>query len=558
MDSEQLNNFNERLGQWVSNQGFWFQIRYSMSGSGFKGRAMFQLLRLGFRLLIFLLLVAVGVWIYLIKRTDSIRFQTRMRDDLLSALSASEVEMRGGKRTQGQFEVTRLAAQGGADTFFTTLEARNIRFKMRLFDGLVGIWHPGIISIARLDLDLRAGTDDAESARKLSEALFRRSRKIDVNAFEVADATVRWGYSDRTEGAIESCIMNVQRTESGWRMTIKGGLFHQNWLSKLEIVNMVVACDENGLVFEKAELKQGESTVSFSGLRVTGGERPQVAGTAKIRHLSLEGILPEGARPLVEGSLSGDFRVFGSTNSADGIGFEGQVVLDGKDVITLRDKIHLLGALSIVNYSQKYKRVDFSEGIFQLKTTHSGMELTGVKLKAEESKLKAEVLLTLEGNMSVRLPTKEEIQAAAAQGADTEGSPLFGTGIDDFSQNRDAAKAETSITLKRAAQEARRVKEGTQSAESLSLFDRLNLSSEMRRLESQEAARMSKMLRYTGEFLVTVRGNAFDRGPQLQRRYPPDPDTQRIPIKVPVDGYLFDLTLKQAKDTIELGQRGKH
>jgi len=90
------------------------------------------------------------------------------------------------------------------------------------------------------------------------------------------------------------------------------------------------------------------------------------------------------------------------------------------------------------------------------------------------------------------------------------------------------------------------------------LFDRLNLSSEMRRLESQEAARMSKMLRYTGEFLVTVRGNAFDRGPQLQRRYPPDPDTQRIPIKVPVDGYLFDLTLKQAKDTIELGQRGKH
>ena len=55
MESEQSQNFNERLSQWVANQGFWFQVRYSMSGSGMKGRAMFHLLRIGFRLLVFLL-----------------------------------------------------------------------------------------------------------------------------------------------------------------------------------------------------------------------------------------------------------------------------------------------------------------------------------------------------------------------------------------------------------------------------------------------------------------------------------------------------------------------
>jgi hypothetical protein len=32
MESEQSQNFNERLSQWVANQGFWFQIRYSMTG----------------------------------------------------------------------------------------------------------------------------------------------------------------------------------------------------------------------------------------------------------------------------------------------------------------------------------------------------------------------------------------------------------------------------------------------------------------------------------------------------------------------------------------------
>lgn len=550
MDSEQFNHFNERLNQWVSNQGFWFQIRYSMSGSGFKGWAMFQLLRLGFRLLIFLLVVAVAGLVYLAKRSDSVRFRTGMRDDLLAGLSAGELEIQGGRRTQGQYDMTRLAAQGGAETFFTTLEARNIRFKMGLLDGLAGVWQPGIISIGRLNIDLRAGTDDAESARKLSEALFRKSDKVEVNAFDVADATVHWGYSDRTEGAIESSSMNVQRTDNGWRMTIRGGLFHQNWLSKLEIVNMVVACDPDGLVFEKAELKQGASTVNFTGLRVTGGERPQVAGTVRIRHLGLEGILPVGAKRFVEGSLSGNFRVFGSTNSTDGVGFEGQVVLDGSDTITLREQIYLLKALSVVDFSHKYHRVDFRDGVFQLKTLHSGMELTGVKLKAEN-------LLTLEGNLSVRLPTQEEIQAATAHGVDSESSPLFGA--DDLTiQSREAAKSETSITLKQAAQEARRVKEGTQNTESMSLFERVELSMAMRRLQNQAAERMARMLRYAGEFELTVQGNAFDSGPLLQRRYPVDPATGRIPIKVPIDGYLYELTLKQAEETYQLGQRGKH
>ena len=108
MDSEQSQNFNERLSQWVANQGFWFQIRYSMSGSGHEGRAMIHLLRLAFRLLLFLLLVAVGGWVYLIKRTDSTRFHDRLREDLQAGLSASELEMRGPERCRGNLEISRL------------------------------------------------------------------------------------------------------------------------------------------------------------------------------------------------------------------------------------------------------------------------------------------------------------------------------------------------------------------------------------------------------------------------------------------------------------------
>jgi hypothetical protein len=449
--------------------------------------------------------------------------------------------MRGINRVQGQLEISRLAAEGGEETFFTSLEARNIRCKMGLLDGLAGVWNPGMISISRVDLNLRAGADDVESARKLSNALFRKSAEIETNAFEVGDATMRWGYSERTEGAIESSDLKMQRTETGWRMSFKGGTFTQNWLRKLDIVNLVVVCEPGGLMFEKAELKQGEGTVDFSGLRLEGGERPQLKGVAKIRNLALEGILPPALRSFVEGSISGDFRVFGSTNTSDGIGFEGQVVMDGKDTISLRERLHLLRALSVVDYSRNYHRIDFIEGTFQVKTIRGGMELTDVKLKSKDD------LLALDGKLNVRLPTQEEIKVAVEKGSGLDNSPLFG-GDEPVGQENDMPKAESDFTLKRAAQEAKRVKEGLQNIESLTLFDRLGLSLEMRRLQNQASERMSRMLRYEGMFRISIPGDAFDRATRLRQLYPVDATTGRVVMRVPIEGHLYEITLKQAED----------
>ena len=541
MDSEQSQNFNERLSAWVTNQGFWFQLRYSMSGSGIKGRAMIHLLQLGFRVLVFLLVVAVAIWVYLVKRPDSLSFSIGLQDKLQSALGAKALEMRGAKQTQGQLDIQRFAAEGTPATFFSSLEVKNVRCRMGLIDGLIGVWKPGIISVARLDMDLRAGADDTDTAAKLAATFFGQSPKVEVQSLEVMDTTVRWGYSERTEGAIESSALKMQRTPTGWRMSFKGGSFHQNWLGKLEVVNLVVACNPDGLVFEKAEMKQGKATVDFSGLRLIGGERPLVQGTVKIRNLVLEQILPAALLNFMEGSFSGDFRVSGSTNSADGVGFEGQVVLDGKDSITLREQIPLLKALSVVDYARKYHRVDFHEGSFQLKTLRGGLEVSEIKMKADE-------LMTLDGSMTVRLPTQEEIQAATSRGAGSDTSPLFGG--DDKT-----AQLESSFTLKRAAQEARRIKEGTQNAESLSLFDRLGMAIEMRRLQSQAAERMSRILRYEGELRITLIGDAFERGRELQARYPVDSATGRIPLIVPIEGSIYDLTLKQAESIYQQGQR---
>jgi len=491
--------------------------------------------------------VAVGGWVYLVKVTGTKKFNDAFKASLQESLSASEIELNGFSQARGQLGINRLTCQGGNKTFFTSLEAKNIRCKMGLLDGIAGKWDAGTVSISVLDMELRAGADDPESAQLLSKAIFQTSPRVVANTLEVADANVRWGYSDRTQGAIENSVLKVQRVENGLKLNFKGGTFSQNWLRKLEIVNLVISCDLDGLTFEKAEFQRGLGTVDFSGLKVAGGERPVVNGTAKIRRLLIEDAVPAPLRSFIEGSFSGDFRVAGSTNSTDGVGFDGQVTLDGEDSISLRERIHLLKALSTVDFVRGYHRVEFREGSFHLKTSGGGMEVSGVDLKAED-------LLTLEGKMQVRLPTPEEKKKSADSSSLPGGSPLF-NGEDAEADLLESKADETDFTLRSAAKAAKRLKDGYQPENTTSLSSRLAMNLEARRLEAQASERSSRTLRYEGEFKVTIPPDAFERAPRLKQQLPVDPKTNRIPMMVPIEGTLYELTLKQAEDLYQQGRR---
>ena len=260
--------------------------------------------------------------------------------------------------------------------------------------------------------------------------------------------------------------------------------------------------------------------------------------------MAIENITPPSIRNYLEGSISGDFNVFGSTNSPQGIGFAGQVVLEGRDMISLRDRIHLLKALSVVDYSRNYHRVDFREGALQLRTIGGGLELSEVKLKADD-------LFTLEGAMTVRLPTQKEIDEAIVRGEGAAGSVLAEVADDAFLSKGLAQKNEAEISLRRAAQALDRSGGGGARDESGSLFDRLSSNAELRRLQHQASERMSRMLRYEGSLRITILSDAFERASRLQLEYPLDASIGRVPITVPVKGYLYEVTLKQAEDIYE-------
>jgi hypothetical protein len=81
------------------------------------------------------------------------------------------------------------------------------------------------------------------------------------------------------------------------------------------------------------------------------------------------------------------------------------------------------------------------------------------------------------------------------------------------------------------------------------------LSIEMRRQQTRASERMSRMLRYEGGLRITLQPDAFERATRLNEIYPADAVTGRIPMQVPISGYLYELTLRQAEDIYQQGKR---
>ncbi|HEX5791298.1 MAG TPA: hypothetical protein VFY13_09085 [Luteolibacter sp.] len=550
MTSDSSKDFQKRLSQWVASQGFWFQLRYSMVTEGAGGRVVFHLVRLGTRLLVFFLLLAALVWFALYKRTQSKDFADSLAAGIQRKLGAEDLQLRGLSYSTGKLEIARVAAEGRDGTFFETLEMNGLRCNMGLLEGWIGQWDTGVVSIIRLDAEIRAGSDNEDSSAKIAEVIFDQAGKAQINALEVSHVHLRWGYSSRTRGSIVDSTLKAQRNKDGWRVTLKGGTLCQNWLKDLEIVSLVVYCTPHGLRFEEAVFSQGQGRVVMSGAQLTAGARPRIEGNVRVDHLSLAKILPDVAAKMIEGSISGDFRIEGSTNTAQGIGLKGTVILQDGDCITLRDSIPLLMALSVMDYSRNYHRLDFKEGSFDLKTAAGSMELGSLDMRSHNTG----GLVALQGGFKVRLPTEEEIQHALDAGIADKDSPLH-----DPAQfqgvNLSSLIGDQDFTLQRAAIEARHQLEGQNHPGEFTIFDRLKLTMEMRSEQVKAAARIASVLQYEGHLEISVPGDAFERAGDLRLIYPAEPATGRIGIGVPIKGFLHEITREQAQMIYDKGRR---
>lgn len=548
MQSDYQDQFHARLSQWVAGQGFWFQLRHSIGTSGSRSNITYHLLRLTFRLLIFIAILAAGGFYYLIKRTDGDTFRTNLRESIAQSLGIDELAVSGAKRSQGSLEIRRFAGEGGTDTLFEFFEARNLSCQMGLLDGLTGQWNPGTITINRFDAQIRAGTNTPEDSANIGRLIFHDFEDVLIRNIEIKSARIGWGYSERTRGRIDDAKILLQRIDENWRIIVRGGEFSQNWLRGFEIVEIIAIASPQGISFEKADLKQKNGgSLDFSGTRITAGDRPKLNGTVKARSIAIDPLLPSAARDILEGTISSDFTLGGSTNTSDGISLAGMVYLDGINSITIRDSLPLLRALSVVDLHNTYRRLDFNEGSFRMATQAGSLRISDILIRSGD-------LTTLQGGFLARPPTTPELDTMMAAMSQNDGSSGEITEEND-EFTLDFEELERQFTLRQAARAARRNQDGETADEDGRIFDRIEVNYESRMLAEQQAARLARTLIYEGELVISLPANAFDRTAALRQAYPINPETNRIPVPIPITGPLHTITREQTDQIFELGRQ---
>jgi len=345
---------------------------------------------------------------------------------------------------------------------------------------------------------------------------------------------VRWGYSARTWGKIEKSQMTATRSGDGWHLLFSGGTFSQNWLKGLEIVELKMECTPGSVRVTKGEFKAGNGTVVLKDVQVKGGDRPALSGTVEATKVALTHFIPESAQAFVEGVVSGEFQISGSTNSTDGVQFEGDVALDNANIISLRERFHLLKALSVVDLYNSYRKVDLNRGGFHLKTGGGKMELSRVDVRSED-------LMTLQGRLKATVPEE-----------DTQPQPL-GSGV--FSQipnsveNAEEDGKKDSLTLEKAGAAA------AEKDTEMAIFKRFADSARKRDSLHQVSGRSAQTIRYDGGFRISIPGDAFDSTEVLRQTYPVDPGNGRIAFDVPVQGTIYEVTGRQADELLNLGSK---
>jgi hypothetical protein len=199
----------------------------------------------------------------------------------------------------------------------------------------------------------------------------------------------------------------------------------------------------------------------------------------------------------------------------------------------------------VVDYVRNYYRVEFREGSFHMRTGGGGIELTEVKLKASD-------FFALTGRLRARLPTDAETKESVKKSLGATSVPLFQAPAEE--EGRQTKVKDDIWSLRRAAKSNQRGTEDLK-AENSTPIDRLGLTNEMRRFEEQAVDLSSKTLLFQGEFLITLLPDAFERAPRLVEQFPVDPKSGRIPMVVPIEGTLYELTLRQAEDIYQQGTR---
>lgn len=518
--------FNEQMNEWVSRQGVWFQLRHAADGQTLISR----LLRLSLRVVIFLIIIAVGVWFYLIKRVDSSSFRENVRQSIETNLKGEGCEVGTFKKERDVANLSYLKIKGTKDSFYHHLEARGIRMNMGIADGLVGSWNAENLVMDQLEANIKAGDSDDGTAAGAFKSLFIPEDGFEFERIECKDATLTWGYSEHNQGAISGAYLTGFRENDGWRIELAGGTFRQNWLKNLKINKMIILCYPQGITIEQADLEasDGSGSVTFRASVGSGGQ-PSVQGTLQMTSMPMQSLLPPSFAEWIQGSISGEGLISGSTNSQEGIVLDLDLEFQDGDITSVRDSIPVLSALTVIDLYNSYRKVSFSDGTCHIRTGGNLLKISALDLKAGD-------LLHLKGNVDVRLPSHEEIANALNI---TDAKEVTGV----LERNWELENSDTESSLAKSGVGTGSEQSQVSAEDAVENVFRASILAEL------------TVKRFDGKLELGLKPDAFDKAAKLKAAYPVDSATNRIWLEVPLEGRLQTLTLKQAEQLYVLGRK---
>ncbi|MFK7909425.1 MAG: hypothetical protein AB8F34_02365 [Akkermansiaceae bacterium] len=522
--------FNEQMNEWVSRQGFWFQLRHAADGQSIAAR----FLRLLIRLSVVVVICCLLIWLYLVKRVETEGFQSNVATAIEKSLAAESCEVGVIRKSRDMITISTIKAEGSSSSFFHEMSARVARVNMGLTDGIIGKWSTETVNVDQLILKVKAGESDDDAAAKSFASLFAELEGFDFERLMVDRASIEWGYSETNRGSISNSSMSVVRDEGAWNIQFRGGTFSQNWLKNLEIESLAIVCDQQGVHVKEAILHSGLGTVTFQ-LKIGSGAQPQAKGELKLTSMPLKALIPVRYDEWLEGTISGEGTIGGSTNSQEGIVLDVNFFMGEGDVMVLRDRLPLLSALSVVDLYNSYRKVSFNKGGFNLRTA-------GDLVNIKDIDIQAGTLLHLKGGeFVVRPPTNQEI-ANALNIKDIEM-------VADVIENKwkfesdELLKGSQEAGLDDAAKGVGKVVQGNEAG-----------SDQIKNVITAGILTESKVQRFGGNINLSLKRDAFDKAEKLKLKYPVDENEGRIRVGVPLEGRLQSLTLKQAQEFYILGK----
>lgn len=396
MPTEEERSFAQAMNEWSAKQSTFHNTGNRLIHPDPSLPLPFRIFGYLFRLAVVLLLLYL-VFVFLVGRhLKGEGFAEMMAEKVGTKLAAADYEGYAYS-WKGDRAYTKIyRATGSEDSFFRSLEANAVKFRIARPRMFSKAWELDTISIGTLKAELRVGRSESISLispeSQLSYAGFGINPDLDqltFEAIEVDKANLNWGIGEQTKGRLSDAQLTFRRTESGSKLQIVDAVLQQNWLKDLQVATLDIAVQSSkvsltdGLLGFEFPGKNAEGKTVNGQARLTGeisiAAVPDVNLQIALKDTAIENFLPNEFRRYVTGNTNGMIAIGGSPNAQTGITTNGTLVLNtGR----LRN-IAALQALSLLLEKTSLRQLPITNGIIEFSTGENQLTVPKFELQSD-------------------------------------------------------------------------------------------------------------------------------------------------------------------------------